>query len=328
MSDLDKRLNQIEQKIDAEENISSPHYNANVQKKMNEEIDLREIWDVLWGGKWWVIGITFLFAVIGVLYALYLPNLYKSEGLYAPAQKDSSGGGLAAQYSGLAALAGISVGASENDNIDQAIILIKNWPFIELLIEKHQLKPLIFGVKGWDPLSGDLIWDLDVYNPSEKVWTRQVKEDEDPEPSSYQTFKKYRKMIEVERDEKNGVISIKVEHLSPLIAKEWVDLISTELNLYFQKRDMQEARDNIEYASAKISDTRIDTMKTIFYGIIEAETKKMMLSEVSSEYLMKEIVPPKISEERESPNRALIVVFITFLGGVFSIFFIFVRYLF
>ncbi|MDZ7925023.1 MAG: hypothetical protein U5M23_13440 [Marinagarivorans sp.] len=64
-----------------------------------------------------------------------MPNIYKSEGIYAPAQKQS-GGGLAAQYGGLAAMAGISLGGGESNDIDQSMALITSWPFLEGVINR------------------------------------------------------------------------------------------------------------------------------------------------------------------------------------------------
>ena len=48
----------------------------------DDEIDLRELWNVIWRGKWLIIAITTIFAVASVFYALSLPNIYKSCLLY------------------------------------------------------------------------------------------------------------------------------------------------------------------------------------------------------------------------------------------------------
>ena len=58
----------------------------------DDEIDLRELFGVLWSGKIKIIVITVIFAVGSVFYALSIPNQYKATALLAPAQSD--GGGL------------------------------------------------------------------------------------------------------------------------------------------------------------------------------------------------------------------------------------------
>ena len=75
----------------------------------DDEIDLRELFATLWRGKWIIILVTTVFAVVGVFYALSQPNIYQSSVLLAPAQ-DEGGAGVSGQLGGLASLAGISLG--------------------------------------------------------------------------------------------------------------------------------------------------------------------------------------------------------------------------
>ena len=59
--------------------------------KINEyddEIDVRELFGLLWSGKIKIIVITSMFALISVFYALSVPNQYKATALLAPAQSD------------------------------------------------------------------------------------------------------------------------------------------------------------------------------------------------------------------------------------------------
>ena len=58
----------------------------------DDDIDLRELFGVLWSGKINIIIITAIFAVGSVFYALSVPNQYEATAVLAPAQSD--GGGL------------------------------------------------------------------------------------------------------------------------------------------------------------------------------------------------------------------------------------------
>ncbi|WP_029864311.1 Wzz/FepE/Etk N-terminal domain-containing protein, partial [Vibrio parahaemolyticus] len=121
----------------------SPH-----PKSIGDEIDLRELFDALWKGKWIIIVTTIVFAVGAVLYSLSLPNIYKSDALLAPAES-SSGGGLsqmASQLGGLAALAGVNLDAGESSQTDLAVQVMKSRQFVEAFISKHDLLvPLMAG---------------------------------------------------------------------------------------------------------------------------------------------------------------------------------------
>jgi len=58
----------------------------------DDEIDLLELWNVIWRGKWLIIAITAVFAVGSVIYALSLPDIYRTELLLAPVEKETDGG--------------------------------------------------------------------------------------------------------------------------------------------------------------------------------------------------------------------------------------------
>lgn len=317
MSDLDQRFDKVEQQLQVIVNSQSSGVQGNLPSPKNDEIDLRELWDVLWVGKWWVIGITFSFAVVGVLYALSLPNMYKSEGIYAPAQSQG-GSPLGGQFGGLAAIAGISLGGSESSDIDQAMAQVSSWPFLEVLINKHDLKKYIFGVNGWDVSAQVLVWNDEVYERKTNTWLRKPKLGESAEPTSYATYKKFRKMLNVSFDAKKNLLNISVEFYSPVLAKEWVDLIARELNYSFQIRDSVESQANIDYLESQIEQTVISEMRTVFYEMIEAQLKTLMLTEVSDAYLIKNVVKPKVAELKSGPKRALILLGFIMFGGVCS----------
>jgi LPS O-antigen subunit length determinant protein (WzzB/FepE family) len=71
----------------------------------DDEIDLKELIMVLWSGKWLISAVTGLAAVISVVVALSLPNIYTASALLAPAESGGGGlSGLMKQYGGLASL--------------------------------------------------------------------------------------------------------------------------------------------------------------------------------------------------------------------------------
>lgn len=67
-------------------------------------------------------------------------------------------------------------------------------------------------------------------------------------------------------------------------------------------------------------------MQTVFYQLIEEQTKTIMLAEVSKEYVLKTIDPANAPEEKAKPKRALIVVLGTMLGGILSVLIVLIRY--
>ena len=87
---LDNSLNQeesltAEQRLERIENavLSQSRFMQSTNNYSNDadEIDLKELITVIWQGKLKIIAISLLFAVIGVFYALSLPNMYTSISL-------------------------------------------------------------------------------------------------------------------------------------------------------------------------------------------------------------------------------------------------------
>lgn len=313
MNELDKRLDKIEQQLQLISSNQSPVFGNPISSR-SDEIDLRELFMILWQGKWIIIAVTFLFAVAGVFYALSLPNMYKSEGVYAPAQKQGGAGALGGQLGGLASLAGVNIGGGESNDIDQAMELIKSWPFLEGVINKHNLKPLIMGVKGWNKETGELVWDEEVYDPVNKKWIGYPANGEGP--SSFDVFLAVKRMLRVSVDSKTGLISITCEALSPALSLKFLDLIVDELNLHFKARDVKESARNINYLQNKVGETSIAEMQSVFYGMIELEIKNLMLAEVSDEYTLKTVVASRLPEEKSRPRRGGVVLAF-FAGAIF-----------
>jgi len=251
--------------------------------------------------------------------------MYTSEGVYAPAKKEGGSGGMGGQLGGLASLAGVSLGGGESNDMDQAIAIITSWPFLESVIDKHELKPLIMGVEGWNKTTGELVWNNEVYDPPNKKWLREPKEGQKAEPSSYETFETLSKMIVVSFDKKTAMLNVAVEYYSPVVAQEWVKILVNEINAAFRLRDMAESKKNIDYLEQKISETGIAEMQAVFYGMIEAQMKTLMLAEVDEQYLVESVVEPKVAELRSSPNRKIILVLAVLLGAFIACLFIFAK---
>jgi uncharacterized protein involved in exopolysaccharide biosynthesis len=324
--DVKQHVLSIEAKLDRLA-LSPRSYFESFSSRGDDEIDLRELWNALWLGKWRIIGITFLFTVGAVIWALSMPNKYKAEVVLAPAQKDGGISSLAEQYGGLAAMAGINLGRGQSSDIDQAIALVKSRPFLEAFLEKYDIKPEIVAVKGWDGTNDEALYDADLFDPTTRQWMEDSGSKESLEPSNFKAYRALSDMLSISRDAKSGLTQLSVEHYVPKLAYEWVQLFVQELNRHFQERDMRDASRNIEYLQGKADNTSIAEMQSVFYRMIESQMKTLMLAEVSGDYLLKPVIPASLPAEKSSPKRALICVIGVLMGAVLSIMLIVILYL-
>jgi uncharacterized protein involved in exopolysaccharide biosynthesis len=136
----------------------------------------------------------------------------------------------------------------------------------------------------------------------------------------------FSKLLTVSQDKTTAMVSIDIEFYSPTLAKRWLKLLVAELNEFMRAQDQAEEQASIDYLKEQLEDIQVTTMETVFYQLIEEQTKNMMLTQVKVEYVLKIIDPAQVPEEKAGPKRALIVVLGTILGGMLSVLLVFIRY--
>jgi LPS O-antigen subunit length determinant protein (WzzB/FepE family) len=294
----------------------------NVQNdtQYDDEIDLRELFGVLWAGSRKIIAITAVFVFVSVIYALSVPNQYKATALLAPAQSDSSGlSGAMGQLGGLASLAGVSIGGGESTEAQIAKEIMKSWSFIEGFIAENNIAVEVYAAEGWSKGSNELQINEGVYDTKNKQWLVENESGVTGPPSSWNLFQAFSERLAVSEDKKSGLVSVSIEYYSPQIAKQWLDMYVAAINAYMQQRQMAKVANNINYLHAQVENTSIAEMREVFYTIIAQQTKNKMLAEASPEYAFVAVSPSMVPEEKSQPQRALICILGTLLGGMLSV---------
>ena len=288
----------------------------------DDEIDLRELASVLWSGKKNILTVTSLFAVIAVIVVLLIPNQYQATAVVSPAQSGSTSmlGAMSSQLGGLASLAGIKAPSDEGGEAQAAMEIMQSWSFIEQFIKTNNLAAEIFAADGWDREINQLSYDSSLYDSQQKHWVRNPPAGKTIDPTSWELYKEFSERLVVTTDKTSGMISISIEHYSPILAKQWVDLYITTINDYMRTRKLGQTNSNIEYLEAQIEKTAIAGMKEVFYQVIEEQIKNKMLAEASPEYAFVTVNPAMVPEEKSTPKRALICVLTVLLGAMLSIF--------
>ena len=302
---------------------------GNNKQSVDDEIDLRELWNALWQGKIQIAAITSVFAIASVIIALMLPNIYRSEALLAPAAESQGGGlsALAGQFGGLASIAGINLSDGATDPTVVAIETLKSRRFIKTFIANHNLLVPLMAADGWDATNNTLEIDNDIYDIDTQAWVRNVSAPLKPKPSDIEAYEFFMEdVLSVSQDKKSGLVTIGMEFYSPSLAKQWVDWLVTDLNDYMRAKDLNNAERTINYLTTQLNSTSIADMQTIFYQLIEEQTKTIMLANVRQDYVLEVIDPAVVPEEEAKPKRAMICVLITLLGGFISVIFCLIRH--
>ena len=291
----------------------------------DDEIDLKELFSVLWKAKILIIVITSFFALSSVLYALSLTNFYKSEAILSVAGESNALGALSGM-GGLASMAGITLPSSGEDKSEIAIKTIQSRAFLEHLITFENVLPSIMATKSYDSQSKKIQFDPKIYNENNGEWVRKPSKNQQPKPSYLEAHKTYLNQVSISRDKISNLITISVEHISPIFAKELLELIINEANELLRNKDLQESSAAIAFLNTEIPKSSLITMKDAINKLVQSQLQKQMLSKVNKEYILKVIEPPFIPEVKSKPRRSLICILGTLLGGMLAMLWVLMRH--
>lgn len=282
-------------------------------KENTEEVDFKLLIKLVIQNKMKVISVTLLGMFISAVYAFMLPDIYKAEVKLVPTEESSGGGlsGMLNQIGGLANLTGINLGTRSSDKSTFALEVLKSNDFrLQFLNERHLL-PELMAATGWDRNDGELIFDNETYDPVNQSWLLNDIELEYP---LHKRIKALKDAINYTVDQNSGVVTITVEHYSPVVAKRWADWIVLDLNNYVRQIDIEEAESSLLFLREQLDITQIDSLKSAFYKLLEQQLQTIMLANAREEYVFRTIDPALVPELKSSPSRGLIVIAGAFLG--------------
>lgn len=295
----------------------------------NEEIDLLATWKIIWRGKIMLISVTAIFAITSVLYALYLPNIYRADATLFPISEYSQnsdnnlGGGLRE----MAGLAGVNLGSSESSKTVLALEILESRSFIIEFINNHNIKPILLALKKWDKNSGIETIDDQLYDVEQNKWLIDKETKESLEPSDLIAYNIFKNNLIITSDLDTKVVKVSLDFLSPVRAKEWLDFIIEDLNEIVRNKDIMLADKSIKFLEEKLELTQVSGIQRIFFNLIEDQLRKRLMAETMEEYVFTTIDPAVVAETHVNPKRALICILGTFIGGIIGLAVVFVRHI-
>lgn len=298
----------------------APGYSPQTYPHFEEdEIDLRELFGILWAEKWLIIGVTAIFAIASVIYALMQTDIYRAEAVLAPANNDQNMSGLASQLGGAAALLGVNVGSSGGDDISTAIATLRSRQFIGSFIQKNELLVPLFAGR-WDKAAGEGVIDEDVYDPTTETWVAGGS------PSEQEAYRAFSGILSIGGpDRTTGIVTIAINWHNPVEAADWVNKLVAAINTHVRTQDVSEANRAIAYLRAQLEQTQLVDMQRVFYQLIESQTRVTMLADVRDEYVFQVIDPATVPDQKAEPRRSMMVMVGTMVGGLFALMLVYLR---
>ena len=102
----------------------------------DSEIDLLQLWKIIWNDRWVITSIVVGFAVLATIGSLLMPDVYRGDVLLASVSIEDESSSIASKIGGLgglASLAGISLPNAGNTDENLAILTSREflWRFFE-----------------------------------------------------------------------------------------------------------------------------------------------------------------------------------------------------
>jgi LPS O-antigen subunit length determinant protein (WzzB/FepE family) len=293
----------------------------------DDEIDLRQLFHVLLEGKWIIISVTAFLSIIGVIYSLFLPNIYESKALLVPVNPSSNISGALGGYSGLAGLAGISIpsGGDEGNSV-KAIQKISSLSFFEDSILTNIYLPDLMAIKSWNPKTNTVSFNENIYDMKSATWIRDYSYPQQQIPSAQESFEEFKLKLNLNEDKNTGFVTLSIKHQSPFVAKQWAELVVNEVNGFYRQKDKLESEKAVSYLNHQISLTSFSEIKQVLSELLQEETKKLTLIEANKFYVFDYIDPPAVMEIKSEPKRVLICILGALLGGMLSIVLVLIRH--
>ena len=294
--------------------------NSERSESLVKEIDYLDLFFLIWKKKLIVISTTFIAAILSVIVALNVPNLYKSEALIMSADTDGDGGlaGLTDKLGGLAGLAGVNLNSGGGNKVQLALEVMQSRRFLTEFIDKHGILIEVMAAESWSLARNQLILDEDIYDDTSKTWVREVRAPYVAKPSLLEAYKEFRKLLQINENPDTGMITISIEYYSPYLAKSWVELLISDINEEMKERDVEEAVKSTSYLTGQLDTTNIADIRSILYSLVEEQARTIMFANVRDEYIFKTVDPAIVPEEKSKPSRALICIIGVLLGFLFS----------
>jgi uncharacterized protein involved in exopolysaccharide biosynthesis len=187
------------------------------------------------------------------------------------------------QLSGLAALAGLSMG-NQSVDLQETLAVLRSRSFTEAFVEENNLLPVLFA-ESW--------------NQTTDAWQAEI---EDP-PSLDDAVRLIDKNIRfIEVDDISGIIQVHVEWSDRFLAAKWANALVEQLNRMIRERAIEEAKKAERFLYDELAKINNLEVERSIYQLLQTNVQKIMYANVNQEYALKIIDPAVVVDPERKIN--------------------------
>ena len=285
----------------------------------DDTIDLKDLFALLWNGRYLVILITAVSAIGAYFYSQTLSDYYRSSASLSVAEGNT--GSASQNLGGLASLAGINISTVSRKG-PMYINTISSRAFLKHLLEVDEnILPGLVAAESYDRELKKLVYNSDVYDAVNKKWVGN-------KPNHLQVYSLYRKLVYVDFHEIRRTMDVNVEHISQVFAYDLLSIIISEADSMLRERDIEISTEAIGFLTDALARTPLLEIKNSINQLILTQLNKQMMAKVSKNYIVNILDPPFIPLRSFKPNRGFIRLVGVVFGLLAGILFILLRYYF
>jgi uncharacterized protein involved in exopolysaccharide biosynthesis len=272
--------------------------NETLMPAQRDEIDLRELFQTVWTGRWLIVWVTVLFALAAVAYIFFVRPWYKAEIVLAPSSQQSMAGGALGGLSSLSRLAGLAGVNVANSGDTQAVAVLKSKDLAKDFIIDMKLMPALLTElkKGKRPLD---------IRDAVKVFDKKVRL--------------------VNEDSRTGLVTLSIRWRNPDTAALWANTLAKYVNDRLRVQAEKRAERNVAYLKNEIASTSVVSLEQSIGSLLESEMQKLMLARSNQEFAFRVIDPGVVPISPDSPGPLIVLAASILAGGFVSILVLVVR---
>jgi len=241
-----------------------------------DEIDLIELWRIVWAGKYFIISFV-LFCTLGagIISFIFLPKEYKSTATLIPAKQEKSSFGSLSGLIGDLPLP-ISLPGQGSSNI---MSFLESRTLKERLITKYNLLPVLYS---------------DIWNPETKVWEVAAPE---KKPTIIKALQSeiLDQFFSVNQDNKTELINMSWSGEQPDFCSLMLERVINELTFFLENEYVSDARREREFVEGQLANATED----LEFWERQVPSKKLTLSKITRERLASQAIYAELRKQLE-----------------------------
>lgn len=284
-----------------------------------DEIDLRELWKTIKKGKKLIFIVSIIIVSLTLIYALKLPNVYKSSATLIPTESSSNAlGGLG----GLAAMAGVNIGSGGSMTPDVAFSsLLGNYEFMKNFVKKHKIVEHYYR----DDVDKNYVFALG-YREVYDLFSSK-KELQDYELAAYNIIKSISSNFSIDSDKKTSLVTVSFSDSDRTYTPKMVNWFLEDASEYLVRNSLKNIDEKLNYFEKEFAKTTSVEIRQSLSETISKILENKVVLQSKRYYQCDPLTVPHESyvKDKIKPKRSLIIIasFITSLIlGVFLVFFI------